>query len=374
MATDPRAQQTAAVLSIFAIIGTLFVGLRLWTRFFIIRAPGWEDRLLISSWIFAAATAVSIGLQIHFGLGSHSSTLSPYQNEKIAMLIYISIPTYCASLGLTKLAILMQYQRVFTTRRFQIWTWTFIAVIAAYTVATVITGVFLCTPISKFWKPQTEGHCINTFASWFANAIINIITDLMIIILPIPVVRRLKLARKQKTLLIGVFAFGTVVCVISIVRLHSLLVMVRTTDPSYDNAPVASFSVVETWVALICACLPTLRPLLAKWFSGLSGSSANTAGTPSGAGYGLASTTNRKRSAMLPALSSHGMHLGSMRGQERLDRETADDKIKVVTRVDVSISEASMKSPASGNSCGKDERESSTESLFRDGKYGGHMV
>ena len=55
-----------------------------------------------------------------------------------------------------------------------------------------------------------EGKCINTFASWFANAIINIVTDLAIIVLPMPVVRRLKLPKKQKALLIGVFAFGAV--------------------------------------------------------------------------------------------------------------------------------------------------------------------
>jgi len=54
------------------------------------------------------------------------------------------------------------------------------------------------------------------------------------------------------------------------------------------------------------------------------------------------------------------MALGTMRGRERLDGETENDKIKVVTRVDISISQVD------GN---KDDRESSTESLFRDGKY-----
>jgi len=153
------------------------------------------------------------------------------------------------------------------------------------------------------------------------------------------------------------------VCVVSIVRLRPLLVIVQSTDPSFDNATVASFSVVETNVALICACLPTLRPLLAQWFSGLNNSSAGTAGRPNGSGgfsgHGH-SSHGRKRSSVLPALSSHGMALGTMRGRERLDGETENDKIKVVTRVDISISQVD------GN---KDDRESSTESLFRDGKY-----
>lgn len=124
--------------------------------------------------------------------------------------IYISISTYCASVGLTKLAILMQYKRVFQTPRFQFWNWIFIAIIIGYTVSTVVACIFVCMPVQKFWKPQLEGHCINTFASWFANAILNIITDLMIIILPMPVVRGLQLKPRQKFLLMGVFAFGVV--------------------------------------------------------------------------------------------------------------------------------------------------------------------
>lgn len=55
-----------------------------------------------------------------------------------------------------------------------------------------------------------EGTCVNESAAWFSIAIINIVTDLMIIALPMPVISRLKLAKKQKRLLIGVFAFGGV--------------------------------------------------------------------------------------------------------------------------------------------------------------------
>lgn len=46
-----RAAQTAAIISTFSIIGSIFVFLRLWTRFVIIRAAGWEDWVLIFSWV-----------------------------------------------------------------------------------------------------------------------------------------------------------------------------------------------------------------------------------------------------------------------------------------------------------------------------------
>jgi hypothetical protein len=43
---------------------------------------------------------------------------------------------------------------------------------------------------------------------WFTNAAINITTDFAIIVLPMPVIRRLQLGRRQKSALIGIFAVG----------------------------------------------------------------------------------------------------------------------------------------------------------------------
>lgn len=52
---EHRVAQVAAVISTFAIFGTIFVFLRLWTRFVIIRAPGPEDWVLIFSWVSRVA-------------------------------------------------------------------------------------------------------------------------------------------------------------------------------------------------------------------------------------------------------------------------------------------------------------------------------
>ena len=46
-----RAVQTAVIISIFSTLGSIFVLLRLWTRFVIVRAPGWEDAVLVISWV-----------------------------------------------------------------------------------------------------------------------------------------------------------------------------------------------------------------------------------------------------------------------------------------------------------------------------------
>jgi rhodopsin domain-containing protein len=52
-------------------------------------------------------------------------------------------------------------------------------------------------------------------------------------------------------------------------RLYSLYVAALSTDATYDNIGVANWSCIELNTGIVCACLPTIKPLLAKFFPGL---------------------------------------------------------------------------------------------------------
>lgn len=54
------------------------------------------------------------------------------------------------------------------------------------------------------------------------------------------------------------------VCIISIIRLQSLVAISNSKDPTFDNTRAAILSAVETNVAIITACLPFFRPLLSR--------------------------------------------------------------------------------------------------------------
>lgn len=68
---------------------------------------------------------------------------------------------------------------------------------------------FSCWPIPFFWdKAIHGGHCIDLLAFWFSLGGFNILTDMAVWILPMPVLKSLHLPRKQKLSLIAVFAVG----------------------------------------------------------------------------------------------------------------------------------------------------------------------
>ena len=62
------------------------------------------------------------------------------------------------------------------------------------------------------------------------------------------------------------------ICVVSILRLPVLIAAAKSKDPTGDNPAIAKWSIIELNVAIICASLITLRPLILRWFPALLGS------------------------------------------------------------------------------------------------------
>lgn len=82
--------------------------------------------------------------------------------------------------------------------------------VVAFTVSMVTASILQCTPIGFAFDRRTRGGgiCINFQAFWLSNAIFNILSDLVVIALPISVIRTLQLPIKIKIAICGVFAVG----------------------------------------------------------------------------------------------------------------------------------------------------------------------
>ncbi|KAK5464522.1 hypothetical protein LTR55_011735 [Exophiala xenobiotica] len=78
--------------------------------------------------------------------------------------------------------------------------------------------------------------------------------------------KTLNIPRKQKYSLLAVFAVGGFVCIVAILRLHAVYVISNSSDPTYDNVAAAYWSSIELNTSIICASLPTIRPIIAKIF------------------------------------------------------------------------------------------------------------
>jgi hypothetical protein len=66
------------------------------------------------------------------------------------------------------------------------------------------------------------------------------------------------------------------VTIVSILRLQSLVSFAKSANPTWDNYAVAAWSTVEINVGLFCACMPSMRLLLMRFFPKLLGTTQNT--------------------------------------------------------------------------------------------------
>lgn len=190
--------------------------------------------------------------------------------------------------GLAKLSILCQYLRVFIDRRTTIATWVTIVFVAAYTVEATALGVFSCVPVAKYWQRQLPGHCMDRPIYYYFNAAMNMLINIIIIIIPIPRLLRLNISNHSKWGMIIAFSFGFVGCIMSAIRLYTIARVSYSNDKSVTSPGPATWTAVELHVSfpshrpttphcqsltrmqkvsIVCACLPSLRPLLGRIFT-----------------------------------------------------------------------------------------------------------
>lgn len=112
----------------------------------------------------------------------------------------------------SKTAILLEWVHIFVpmgTRNTFYWSaWVMmVANILVYGSA-VITQLAGCQPLQRQWNFWLPGHCIDRKARTLVNLSFNLITDIMILLLPQPVIWKLHMTRSRKNGVVVAFSLG----------------------------------------------------------------------------------------------------------------------------------------------------------------------
>ena len=124
----------------------------------------------------------------------------------------------------------------------------------------------LCLPFGHLVRPlltgliqdkRGNGKC-HEFAelTGIQTAILSGLTDLMIMGLIYPILKKLKIDFKRKLILFGLFSLGIFSLICNVVRTVLML------EPPFTSA--YAWATAEITVAIICASIPTIRPLFDK--------------------------------------------------------------------------------------------------------------
>ncbi|KAH6679925.1 hypothetical protein F5X68DRAFT_234448 [Plectosphaerella plurivora] len=196
-----------------------------------------------------------------------------------------------------------------------------------HAVSVFFTALLQCLPMEANWNfmlrfdPNSNVKCIDNSFHVIASCL-TILTDFLILALPFWIFLGLRMPWAAKLAVIGVFLMGSVVAIVGIIRVIDIYKLFFTPfDPTVDHFHniVLVYSNIEVNLAIICACIPALRPLFRRWFPGLfGGSSANSAQPFSGHTFGSSTrgdaSNGGTNNITLKSLRSDGSHRTEIRG------------------------------------------------------------
>ncbi|KAI9755195.1 MAG: hypothetical protein M1815_005133 [Lichina confinis] len=155
-----------------------------------------------------------------------------------------------------KLSMLAFYRRFLTKKPYTTILYGFMAFVIMGTIATTIPAIFHREPIEGAWILKLKGSNCNVYGQKLhvAGGVINLLTDVVLVALPIPVVVRLRTSPQKKGL-VALFSLGCVVTFATAYRLAET---------------------IEMNLGIICANVPSLASLGRAMFKGHQQRTNNT--------------------------------------------------------------------------------------------------
>ncbi len=218
-----------AVCIVLTVISFAVVGFRLWLSF---RGRGLmaDDYVAAASFVLAFIYSVLTIVQTKYGLGlpiklrsKDFGDASTYKKVNFA-----GRPIYQFGVSLFKVALLISYLRLLqatSKRNYRILIWVAIVAVVLGHLGSAFALIFACKPINFSWELKvSDPHptCVNLSQTSLIYSLITIISDVLVAVLPIPVLLTLKIPNAKKAGLVGVFLLGLFTTICSILRLIQL--------------------------------------------------------------------------------------------------------------------------------------------------------
>ncbi|KAG7136444.1 hypothetical protein HYQ45_005996 [Verticillium longisporum] len=242
------------------------VWLRLYSRYSIVH------RFEADDWIMLVCVIMNTPFLIlgqHIGIscfGVDIWTVDADDLTQCLKLFYIDESFYVICLSLAKLSILCFFLRIFPNRVFRIITYSVMIFIGMSTTVFVFLQIFQCSPIEYNWLgwKGTFGsfRCLNVNTLVYTAAGFSIAQDVIILVLPLPLLFGLNMSWRSKVGIVIMFSLGVFILITSCIRLQYIVHFARSTNPTWDYTDTLIWTGLEVSVSLLVTSLPAIRMLV----------------------------------------------------------------------------------------------------------------
>lgn len=231
---------------------------------------GTDDWLMIPALLMAVAyPACQIAMVLYGGAGQHIYDVTYHQYYMYHWIAAVAQIDFFVCVGLIKMSIAIFNMRLTGMASNRLWhygNWTFFGLVLAYIIVAFFINILKCVPaITSFdlvaiGKSGVQPKCVGVSEMNTILRVINITLDYCLLTVPIIVVWSLQMSWTKKLRIAGLFAFGALACIGSVMTLVAKSHL--KTDALWNYTDLLAWTLVEMVFGVITANLPTLAFLL----------------------------------------------------------------------------------------------------------------
>lgn len=153
---------------------------------------------------------------------------------------YAATILYAPMTLMVKISLLLIIARVFggVHKQVKYGIWVLLAINGLYYTSGLFIKIFICHPISAYWMGQLD-KCLDQSAIVTGDAIVSVISDLALLLLPVPLTCSLQMPLRKKLHVLGMLCAGGVATAFSVYRLAMIV-----TDGKSPNQTIIFIQVI----------------------------------------------------------------------------------------------------------------------------------
>ncbi|KAI2486709.1 hypothetical protein Ptr902_00842 [Pyrenophora tritici-repentis] len=202
--------------------------------------------------------------------------------EKLVQYLYVLAIYYSLTHFLIKSTFLAFYLRLSPNRTFRLWTGIGIGLNIGSLLINLLIIIFQCIPVSAALHTfaRLKATCMDRDFVLIGPAVVNVLLDIYVFILPIPTLLGLHMPTKRKLAVLSVFLFGGSSVIMSCIRFHSVVYVQSLVNTSKNIGEVMIVVALELNLAAVAVNLPSIRAIWVKGWNGRRGAAeAGTGGS-----------------------------------------------------------------------------------------------
>ncbi|KAL2048480.1 hypothetical protein N7G274_000392 [Stereocaulon virgatum] len=249
-------------------ISIIMVILRISSRFKL-KSVGIDDWFMVAALVLFISTTIAVTFDITHGGARHLYYLDPPQIEYATKVTWIENPLGIMAVTTAKMSVAFLILRLIgpstVWRKWSLYTSIVLTFIVG-ALACILTFV-QCNPPRALWKPPSQvpgAKCWNPKRqadyAIFSSAYFSFI-DFFLAVIPSTFVWNLNLKLQKKIALSMLLSLGAFAGVCSAIKTAYLKELGARADFTWATYDLAAWTAAEIFLLIVCACIPTLKPI-----------------------------------------------------------------------------------------------------------------